>query len=257
MAAVSTLLFVLTALLWLLAVTAGVLLVAVLLALAVVLFVPVRFRARLEAALHPDDEGQWDGAARWETDLRWGWFLLRLRLAGTHQGVAENEIRICGLRWPTGKGHDKQKDSPQKTGEKQKKRRVRKKKQKQKLTFDDVKDFLAEGIRLVRRLTAALRLHMAGDLRFGFDDPSLTGLTLGLLAVTGKPADLRVRPEWLEPGVDGWLTLRGKVYGIEVAMALWSAYWRSPLSRRLRQRFTFRFRNQRRQQEVTNHGRAG
>ncbi|HWI63678.1 MAG TPA: hypothetical protein VNT75_17730 [Symbiobacteriaceae bacterium] len=259
MEAVSILLFVLQVLLWFLAITAGVLLAALLLVLALVLFLPFRFRARAEGALHPDEEGNWDGHARWETTVRWGLILLRVFLRGTHKGVDEMTVSVFGLRFSLGKGKEKPAGALSGDGEKkpEKKKKKKKQKRKQPVTFEDLKAYAHEGLRLVRRLWAALRLHVEGDLRFGFEDPSLTGFTLAVLSVTGRPADLRVRPDWLEPGVEGWLSLRGKVYGFEVALALWSAYWRSPLGRRLRQRLTFRFRKQRVKQEVEYHGRAG
>jgi hypothetical protein len=81
-----------------------------------------------------------------------------------------------------------------------------------------------------------MRLRLRGDLVFGFSDPAATGMTLAALSVTGSPGGLRLQPDWLDPHFDGWLEADGRIYGYEVASALWIAYWRSPLGERMRQR---------------------
>ncbi|MDF2629020.1 MAG: hypothetical protein K0R39_2851 [Symbiobacteriaceae bacterium] len=225
---VSLLLIFLKVLLWLVAVVAGVLLGGVML----LLFVPVGFRARAEGALRPDDDENWGGSAEWEADLAWGGRIVRIWLKGTHQGIAQKRFTILGLRLNIGTRSEKASAKTASPDKAPKKTRPRKKRRRP--TLDDIQAYAREGLRLVRRLMKALRLHIAGDVTFGFEDPSLTGFALGALALTGKPADLTLRPDWFQPGLEGWVTLRGRVYGIEVAIALWQAYWRSPLSRRLR-----------------------
>jgi hypothetical protein len=60
---------------------------------------------------------------------------------------------------------------------------------------------------------AALSLRAEGRAVFGFEDPSLTGMVCGLLAAAGlysrHPA-LAITPDFLEPGFNGYLSLRGR-----------------------------------------------
>lgn len=216
---------------------------------AAILLIPVSFRGRADGQFCQDAEAEWGGWARWEAEVRWGGVLLRFWLRGTHQGIEEQIISICGVRLNRRK-RPKAARKPKATQPKRKKQRSRP-------TLADIQAYVREGVRLARRLIAALRLHLEGQIRFGFTDPSLTGLTLGALYVAGTPADLRLQADWVDPGIEGWGKVRGRIYGMEVALALWSAYWRSPLGRPLRQRFTVRNRPKKRVQEVENHGRAG
>lgn len=237
--AVSLLAVILKMLLWSVAWVAGILLAAALLVLLAALTVPVSFRARAEGALRPDDDENWGGQAEWEADLRWGGQLVRLWLQGTHQGVGEQRFTILGFRLTGRKRSRPAEERAAEPGDKARDRKSRPRKKRQRPTMEDIQAYIREGLNLVRRLLKALRLHMAGDLTFGFDDPALTGFALGAIALTGKPKDLALRPDWFEPGVEGWVTIKGRVYGFEVATALWLAYWRSPLSRRLRRWIPF------------------
>ncbi|HYF80902.1 MAG TPA: hypothetical protein VD973_27640 [Symbiobacteriaceae bacterium] len=243
MAAVSLLVVMLKVLLWALAWAAGVLLAVALLALVLVLFVPVGFRTRAEGALRPDDDETWGGQAEWEADLRWGGRLVRLWLQGTHQGVGAQEITILGFRLRERKrsGPAEAKEEAPSASKPPAKAKVKAKarKKRQRPTMEEIRAYIREGLNLARRLIKALRLHIAGDLTFGFEDPALTGFALGAIALTGKPADLTLRPDWFQPGAEGWVSIKGRVYGFEAATALWLAYWRSPLSRRLRRWIPF------------------
>ena len=228
----------------------GMILAILLVLVAAVLLIPVRFAGRADGQFRQDADAQWDGWARWEADVRWGGVLLRMWLRGTHKGIEAKIISICGVRL-AGRKRSKAAKKPKAV------RKAKRKRSRNRPTLDDIRSYIREGARLVWRLTAALRLHMAGEIRFGFEDPSLTGLTLGALSVAHTPSDLHVQADWVDPGIEGWAKVRGRIYGIEVALALWSAYWRSPLGARLRQRFTVRTRTKKRVQEVENHGRAG
>lgn len=247
MSAVSILLILLKVLLWFVALVAGV----ILLALLAVLFVPVSFNVRAEGALRQDDQEDWGGWARWAASVRWGGVLFRMWLHGTEKGVEERSITICGIRLrPRKKG-----SAPKQKAAAPKKKKA--KKRRERPGAGEIRAYIREGIRLVRRLLISLRLHLEGDITFGFDDPSLTGMALGALGAVGKPAGLRVRPDWLFPGLEGWVKARGRIYGYEVAVALWSAYWHSPLGSRLRRRLRFWNRKEKPVQEVEQHGRAG
>lgn len=212
---------------------------------AAVLLAPLSFRGRAEGYFRPDD-GEWGGWARWEAEVRWGGVVWRMRLRGTHLGLEEKVITFCGVRLTRRKRAARK---PARTKPKKKARRS--------VSPAEIRSYVREAVRLVRRLTAALRLRLEGQVRFGFEDPSLTGLTLGALAVVGKPAGLHLQADWLVPGLEGWGTVRGRIHGIEVALALWAAYWRSPLGHRLRRRFTQRKRRQKRVEEAKIHDRAG
>ena len=63
------------------------------------------------------------------------------------------------------------------------------------------------------QLWEALSLRAEGRAVFGFEDPSLTGMVCGLLAAVGlysrNPA-LAITPDFLEPGLAGNLSLRGR-----------------------------------------------
>jgi hypothetical protein len=212
----------LAVLLWIVLAIIGLLLVLI----AAVLFLPVDFGLRLDVSLRPDDESEWgiSGSARWSANLRWGWWLFTLLAAGDGLTVSELSTRLFGLRLRA----RRRERAPEKT--------PGKKKQKQWPSLSDLRSFAQEGLRLVQRLIAAMRLRLRGDLVFGFSDPSVTGMTLAAVSVTGTPGELRLHPDWLDPHFEGWLEAEGRIYGYEVGAALWTAYWRSPLGDRLRKR---------------------
>jgi hypothetical protein len=59
----------------------------------------------------------------------------------------------------------------------------------------------------------ALSLRAEGKAVFGFEDPSLTGMACGLLAAAGiysRCPDLKLIPDFLEPGLTGHLNLHGR-----------------------------------------------
>jgi hypothetical protein len=218
---------VLAILLWAIGVVAGLLL----LLLTAILLLPADFQTRLDARLREDEESEWgvSGHTRWAVKVRWGWWILRLKARGDGFNVEELMVRICGFRVQAGR---KRRPKPAEPGKAAKARRKRR------LSLSDVRSYAREGLRLVRRLVASLRLRLRGDLVFGFPDPSVTGLVMAVLAVGGTPGNLRLRPDWLDPGLNGWAEAEGRIYGYEVVAALWSAYWRSPAGDRLRQRMT-------------------
>lgn len=237
MAAVSLLLSVL---LWIVGVVLGLLLLAV----AALLFLPVNFRLRLDAHLREDDDAEWgfSGFARWAAEVRWGGWMFRLQARGEELKLSELMIRILGVRVRARRSAVEPAKGESEAGEKPKAERKRRRRP----SLSDLRSYAREGIRLVRRLVASLRLHLRGDLVFGFPDPALTGLVLAVLSLTGTPGQLRLRPDWFNPGLEGWVETDGRIYGYEVAAALWSAYWRSPLGERLRQRITAIFKRPKR-----------
>lgn len=234
MAAVSVLLAII---LW---IVGGVLGLLLLLVGALLLF-PLNWRARLDADLHEDEESDWGygGYARWAGDAGWGWRFVRLRVRGDGPKLEELTIRICGFRVRLGGKAAPSKPTPQKPDEK--KPKAKKKKRRQRPSFDDLRSYFHEGLQLVRRLIASLRLRLRGDLTFGFSDPSITGIILAFKSVTQVAPELRLQPDWLSPGVHGWVETEGRVYGFEVVAPAWTAFWRSPMGVRLWQRIRYPF----------------
>lgn len=219
---------VLAVLLWVVAGVAGLILLLV----AAILILPTEFWLRLDVSLREDEDAEWgvSGHARWAAKFRWGWGVLCLEVRGDVLQVENHILRIGGFR-VAAKRKRQQGSSPQ--AESEQKGRGRRKRRRR---WHDLYSYAREGLRLAKRLTASLRLHLEGDLVVGLPDPALTGLVLGVLAAAGTPGKLRVQPNWLDPGVDGWIQAQGRVYGFEVAAALWPAYWRSPAGTRLRER---------------------
>jgi hypothetical protein len=65
----------------------------------------------------------------------------------------------------------------------------------------------------LQRIWEALSLRAEGRAVFGFEDPSLTGMVCGLLAAAGlygRRPDLAITPDFLEPGLAGNLSVRGR-----------------------------------------------
>lgn len=214
---------VLAVILWVLGVVLGLLVLLV----SAILLLPLDLAARLDARLREDEASEWGygGCARWAGQVRWGWRVLGLAVQGEGAHVNHAAVSILGRRLRS-RSRPKEAEAAKAEPAKQRKRRKRR------LTLDDLRSYLREGWRLVRRLLADLRLRLEGDLLFGLPDPSLTGSILAVLSVTGTPGRLRVQPMWLESGAEGWVTLTGRIYGFEILAALWPAYWHSAAGQR-------------------------
>jgi hypothetical protein len=74
-------------------------------------------------------------------------------------------------------------------------------------------DLISVFLKSLFQAWAALSLRAEGRAVFGFEDPSLTGMACGLLAAAGlygrHPA-LAITPDFLEPGLAGNLSVRGR-----------------------------------------------
>ncbi len=74
-------------------------------------------------------------------------------------------------------------------------------------------DLISAFLKSLCQLWEALSLRAEGRAVFGFEDPSLTGMACALLAAVGlhsrHPA-LAITPDFLEPGLAGNLSLRGR-----------------------------------------------
>lgn len=229
----AVLLWLLKALLWL----ALALLVLILLILVAVLFVPVSFAGRLESAIRPEEEAPtgYTGEARWQARLRWGLMLVRFAVAGQNGQVSGLRLSVLGIPIRLGRRHKAASDgddddtAKKAGGTKPATRRKRKAKRKRSFRWDELRLYIREGAQLLVRLWAALHLQVHGALTFGFDDPADTGMMLGLLWAASVPRRVQIQPDFLGPRLEGWLDLSGRIWGYQVAAALWSAFWHLPV----------------------------
>lgn len=215
------LLWVLKALLWSLLGLVTLLLLAVL----GVLFVPVTYTGRLEARIRPDEESElgYSGQTRWKAAARWGQFLVRYQVEGEDATITHQRLRILGI--PVGRRR-KAADAGKKAADAEKKAR---RKKKSGFSWDMVRQYVREGSALLARIWDALHLHLDGNLVFGFADPADTGLTLGFLWMVGVPRYMRVQPDFVYPHLEGELDFRGRIWGYQLAAALWIAFWNLPI----------------------------
>ncbi|HYG60518.1 MAG TPA: hypothetical protein VD902_20795, partial [Symbiobacteriaceae bacterium] len=207
MGAVSILAGILTVLLWILGVAAGLLLLIV----AAVLFLPLDFSGRVEAHLAADEDSDtgYTGTAGWRAFVRWAWGVVSMRAEGEGTCLMVLQLRICGLRIPLGQRSKKAASAPEQSGSKPKKPKRAKKPKKQRKrapTWEEIQVYITEGWRFLRRLWAAMRLRLRGDVTFGLDDPAETGLMLARLYMLGIPGhNLRIQADFVYPRLDGWL----------------------------------------------------
>ena len=223
--AVSTLIVAVTVLGWSLLGLLG-LLLALLLGL---LFVPVRYRAWLNADLEGDmlDESAWTGSAQWRVSLAWGRWLFGVRLEGEGLQGRVTEFWIAGLhRKPKSRSKERKQSRPKKA--RQRKARDR----------ETLQAYVTEGFRLVRRLWPALRLEGRGAVRFGFPDPAMTGLAAGLLSTVRMPAGVRWQLDFVTPCLQGNVDLTGHIFGYEIGTGLLAFWWHLPARRRWRERLS-------------------
>jgi len=182
----------------------------VVLVAAAVLFLPVHFGGRLDARLtegSPPPEGSF---ARWQANARWGWALLRVKCWGEGKELLQTEVTVLGLEI-----RRKAKPSPDAGPKKPKERKPRKRKP---LDRELILTLFREGKRLLKRVWRSLRLRLEGNLAYGFGDPGYTGIAYGFMCAVG-PSHLRLSPDYLDPKLEGWLELNGKVFGVELLAA--------------------------------------
>lgn len=69
-------------------------------------------------------------------------------------------------------------------------------------------------LKTLRQIWATLSIKLEGNATFGFEDPALTGLTYGFMAaigLSGQHPGLKLTPDFLEPGFEGFLSVRGRL----------------------------------------------
>ncbi len=74
-------------------------------------------------------------------------------------------------------------------------------------------EFIPSLFKALRQIWAALSIKIEGKASFGFEDPALTGLTYGFLSTAGLAArypGLALTPNFLEPGFEGFLSVRSR-----------------------------------------------
>jgi len=182
--------------------------------LLALLFVPVEVDGGLTSDLQAADyDTDLAGEAHWWLRLRWGWGLFRLRLAGLNLTTPTFEMRVAGLRLSTRR-------QPRTRARVRRERKERAKPRRRPRPSPAViRSFAEEGLRSLRRLWRSFGLGLSGDLTYGFSDPSLTGFCEATLWTLGRPAHLRLTPDWTQARLEGQAQLHGRLYGFEVAVA--------------------------------------
>ncbi|HEY3365207.1 MAG TPA: hypothetical protein VGK74_09160 [Symbiobacteriaceae bacterium] len=212
---------VLIALKWLL-ILVGWILALVLLLVMALLFLPLDLSGRTDSDLHADEWGEeLEGAVRWQLRLRWGWGLFLVGLAGRWLTVEQAEVRLMGIRLRSRKRPQPVKAKTEKPAPAKRRR----------MTPDLTKALIQEGLRLLDRVWRDLGLQVEGEVAYGLDDPALVGWCEALLWTAGRPAAVRVTPDWLDPRLEGWLQFRGRIFGVEFLAALLAAL-KNPVLRR-------------------------
>ena len=79
-----------------------------------------------------------------------------------------------------------------------------------------------KAIQSLKRLVLRLKpTDFSGNVRFGFEDPAVTGKTLAVLSVTAPffEGNLEVEPEFQEEILEGELLIRRETYRMEIYSA--------------------------------------
>jgi hypothetical protein len=204
-------------------------LAVVLVALAAVSFLPLHVSARTETALTGDLlEENLTGTVRWAARFRWGWLLLMGQVAGEGRVIHLAEVRLLGFRLHGKPG------------------RRRERRSRPNLECDLLRAPIREAVRFARRVWKALGVRLHGNLVYGFSDPVLTGTCEAVLAATGRPRGVRLQPDFLDPGLNGWVRADGRIFGFQVLAAAWAGLRNPVLRRHLKQRLKTRLQRSRR-----------
>lgn len=237
----SVLLLVLTILLWVLGLLAGLLLLLI----AALLLLPLDLLLRIDPDLAAEDwEGEVHGSLPWQARIRFGWGLLKLELAGEGLQPGTAQFSLIGLRLRSGGPQARQPAGPEAEAKARAKakakaeakakakagakasdragsaRKSAQKRPKQRLPWEVLRELIRESVYLVRRLWRDLGLDVTGDLTYGFPDPALTGIGEAALGIVGRPAGMRVQPDFLRSRLEGWAQVEGSLFGVQVLIQL-------------------------------------
>ncbi|MFZ5817877.1 MAG: hypothetical protein ACOY93_21715 [Bacillota bacterium] len=200
-----------------------------LLLLALLLFLPLAIEARIDSDRAAADwEADWTGTARWRIRIRWGWVVMTGLWAGENLALTQSELRFFGLR--TGG----------RRAERKRERQPKKKMRKRWPDLELLRACLEEFLRFANRVVRDLGFRFAGELTYGFPDPSVTGWCEAVRWGAGVPVPIRLTPEFQHPCLTGWAEVQGRTYGYRVALAALRALRNPIIRRRLAERIRFR-----------------
>lgn len=201
--------------------TAALLVVSALGVVVAILVLPLDYRLRLQTA---------GGAVQWQASFRWAWGAVAGRAHGV--GVTpEFDLRLAGLRLRADGWFRRR---PRRSGPPPRRVRGRRRRQRsirralRRVVWPDLLKALLRG---VRRLWRSLGLRVRGDLRYGWEDPALTGLTQGLLAAMPRTGDIRLTASYTEPGLAGWVEVTGRLVPVRMVGAVLRTLWELPVRR--------------------------
>ena len=214
-------------LLWVLATLLSLLLLVVL----ALLFLPLDVAGRADPTLVDDDwEGDWSGTVTWAATLRFGGPLLRLSAAGEGLHGPALQVWILGLRL---------KSRPRKPP-KAKPREPQPERKRRERDPELGWALFMEGWKAANRLWRDLAWRLPGDLTYGLPDPALTGMCEALLWSLGRPPGLVLRPNFVQPCLTGWVETQGRIYGVQMASAIWTACTHPVIRDRIKKRIRLR-----------------
>lgn len=201
--------------LWALLVLLGLVALLVLL----LLLVPFDLRLRVEPDLAAEGwEDALAGRAEGRFRLRWGLLALSGGFTWRNGDLAWSDVRLLGFRL----GGGRRAEGSRIPSARERREKPRREPRRRRRPDPSVLLALAEELaRVPRRLWRSLGVRLAGELAYGFSDPSLTGLWEALRWGTGLGQSLRLRPDFLRACVIGWAELSGRLYVFRVLAVAW------------------------------------
>lgn len=185
------------------------------------LFVPWRFRLRAEADLAAaDGEDALTGRAEGRLRLRWGVLNLAVAAAWNHGAPVQWDVRLLGRPLKGGgrgaaarrPGRWRRRGTPGRRARRRPGRRP---------SPALLKAVVQELARLPGRFWRSLGTTAAGELTYGFSDPSVTGFCEAVRWGTGLGRSLRLSPDFSRPCLVGWAELTGSLYGFRLLIIAW------------------------------------
>ncbi|MGE5674927.1 MAG: hypothetical protein ACM3XM_13810 [Mycobacterium leprae] len=206
-----------------------------LLLLLLLLLLPLDLHLRLDSDwAAPTWEEEMTGALRWLLRLRWGWVVIDGAWTGEFLTVKQAAIRICGFG---GRSQAKRAGAP---GRKPKRKATPKAKTKSKsLDLELLMALVPEVAAFLFRLVRATGLRMAGDVTYGFADPSLTGWCEAIRWSSHLPLPVRLEPDFTRTALTGWAEADGRLNLFKVLRAAWPALADPVIRSRLAEKIRF------------------
>jgi len=172
--------------------------------------------------------GEWGGVKYFEARLKWAGGLAVIVFTG-REGSFITTLSIGGLTlWRGGK---KKKSLPSPGKQKSAKGKNDFSLRKIIGLLSDVELFKV-GIAFLRRLVRAFRVDIKLSGRYGADDPALTGLLAGLLAlINGDKIKLNMQPDFTDAVLDLRGALQSRVIPVELLGICLNLIWQKPVRR--------------------------